>query len=80
MGSPNTGNLDSSAVIYTESGVSRVCVMEVEAVNSADVGLQVITSSDMACLCSNHHSAWPLSLPSPATLPRVHCRESHMQA
>lgn len=41
MGSSNLQNLESSSVVYTEAGVSRVCVMELEVVNSADVGLQV---------------------------------------
>ena len=42
MGSSASQNLESSSgVVYTDAGVSRVCVMEVEAVNTADVGLQV---------------------------------------
>lgn len=45
MGSSNLQNLESSSVVYTEAGVSRVCVMELEVVNSADVGLQVRSGS-----------------------------------
>ena len=46
MGSSGAQQLESSSgVIYTEAGVSRVCLMEVEAVNTADVGLQVIRSN-----------------------------------
>lgn len=44
---------DSSSSVYTESGISRVCVMEVEAVNGAEVGLQV----------KSHHPTQPACVP-----------------
>ena len=40
-GQSDAPDLENSAAVYTDSGVSRVCVVEVEAVNSAAVGLQV---------------------------------------
>ena len=48
LGQSDAPSLDNSAAVYTDSGVSRVCVMEVEAVNSAAVGLQV------SCLIPTH--------------------------
>ena len=54
MGSSGMQNLESSSVVYTEAGVSRVCVMEVEAVNSADVGLQVIKKGTREALSDQH--------------------------
>jgi hypothetical protein len=44
-GSAREEATDARAAVYTDAGVSRCCVMEVDAINCSDVVLQVMAAS-----------------------------------